>query len=96
MNHILQKVAREYLKENIQKLPEDWQHTFKLMYARNNGRRSVEEASLIPINDAIDRMPEESLDWAMIQVENSLIKLAKKSLDLNLDKSRLIEHETSA
>jgi hypothetical protein len=36
----------------------------------------VEEAEKIPINDVVDGIPDEKLDWAMQQVENSKRKLA--------------------
>jgi hypothetical protein len=76
MNNQLQDYAREQLKAGLAQLPENWQRTFKLMYGRDNGKRSVENTVALPINDVVDIMPEDKLDWAMQQVENSLKKLA--------------------
>jgi len=76
MNKQLQDYAREQLKAGLAQLPETWHRTFKLMYGRDNGKRSVEDAVALQINDVVDIMPEDKLDWAMQQVENSLKKLA--------------------
>ncbi len=91
MNHILQKFARQYLKDNLNKLPGDWQKKFKLMYARNNGKRSVEDSLLIDINEVVDKIPEDKLDWAMIQIENSLKKFWEKGISLHEYESSLKE-----
>jgi len=77
MNPRLQDYAREQLKEGLTQLPDTWHRTFKLMYGRDNGKHSVEDAIALEINDVVDIMPEDKLDWAMQQVENSLAKLAK-------------------
>lgn len=76
MNSKLQDFAREQLKAGLAQLPETWQRTFKLMYGRGNGKRSVQDTVALQINDVVDIMPEDKLDWAMQQVENSLKKLA--------------------
>ena len=75
MNDQLQNFARQTLKDGLEKLPLDWQGTFKLMYARNNGKRSVEAAMAMNINAVVDEIPATKLDWAMQQVENSLKSL---------------------
>lgn len=72
MHKELQKHARDYLKAGMAKLPENNHRVFKLMYARDNGRRSVDDAVAMNIDEVIDKMPAEQLDWAMQQVENSL------------------------
>lgn len=77
MNDQLQAFARASLKEGLTKLPEAGHKTFRLMYARDGGKRSVEDALRMPINDVVDAMPASQLDWAMQQVENSINKLAK-------------------
>jgi hypothetical protein len=76
MNEVLQ--ARDNLKSGLSQLPDDWQRKFKLMYARNGGRRSVEDSVAMDINDVVDHMPEENLSWAMEQVQRSVDKLAAK------------------
>ena len=74
MNKRLQDFARAALKDGLAKLPDSSHRTFKLMYARDNGKRSVADAVKIPINDVVDCMPPEQLDWAMQQVQASLDK----------------------
>lgn len=75
MNEKLQDFARSTLKEGLAILPEANHRTFKLMYARDGGKRSVDDAVAMPINDVVDRMPPEQLDWAMQQVQSSLDKM---------------------
>ena len=67
MNTILQRFARQWLKDGLAKLPETNQLFFKRMYSHTNLET--------PIIDIIDNMPEDRLDWAMSQVENSLKKI---------------------
>jgi len=75
MNKQLQDFARETLKAGLAKLPEGSHRKFKLMYARDSGKRSVADAVAMPINDVVDLMPDDRLDWAMQQVQSSLDKL---------------------
>jgi len=74
MNNILQEYSRNYLLENLAKLPDSWQRLFKLMYGTDNGKRSVEEVEIMDMSDVIAEIPSEKLDWAMTQVDNSLKK----------------------
>jgi len=67
MNKILQNYARSYLKENLKLLSEGHQHRFKQMYSHNN----IE----LPIEDVVDQMDTDKLDWAMQQVQTSLNKI---------------------
>jgi hypothetical protein len=67
MNEQLQRFAREELKRGLAQLPEGWQNTFKRMYA--HGKPDM------GINEVIDAMPANKLDWAMQQVESSLKKI---------------------
>jgi len=77
MNKELQDFARASLKSGLSQLPESWHRTFKLMYARDGGKRSIEDSVAMPINDVVDLMSADQLDWAMQQVGNSINKLAK-------------------
>lgn len=70
MNEILKKTAKDYLKEMLAKLPESNQRLFKQMYAK--GKMDL------GINEVVDNMDEEKMDWAMQQVENTLDKQATK------------------
>lgn len=64
MNIMLEKSARDYIRENLQKLDEDMIHKFKQMYAHGHMTR--------PINSIIDDMDADRLDHAMTQIRNSL------------------------
>ena len=68
MNSILEQFARQWLKENLAKLPEAWVKNFKLMYANDYHA---------PIDEVVDEVPIDRLSWAMEQVENSLKKLSQ-------------------
>ena len=80
MNNKLQDYAREQLKLGLAQLPGTWHRKFKLMYGRDNGKRSVEQVVALQINDVVDIMPEDKLDWAMEQVENSIQKMIGKEI----------------
>lgn len=75
MNQQLQDFARNYLKDGLAKLHGRPHEIFKLMYARDNGKRSVEDALAMPINDVVDAMPQDTLDHAMKQVQRTLDEL---------------------
>jgi len=78
MNNQLQDFARSQLKANLATLPESNQRLFKLLYGRDNGRRSVADAEAMEIDDVVDAMPAAQLDWAMTQVSNTLTKGGSK------------------
>jgi hypothetical protein len=67
MNDALQKFARDTLKAELALLNHRHHTTFKLMYSHRNLDK--------PINDVVDDLPEEQLDWAMQQVHATLKKL---------------------
>lgn len=79
MNDALQQYARQTLKDGLDKLPVEWHRTFKLMYAMDNGRRTVEQAVVMEINEVVDKMDADKLDWAMTQVENSIRKFNQQN-----------------
>jgi len=66
MNEQLQNYAREQLKQGLSQCTEGQQRLFKQMYAF--------KTMDLPINDCVDSMPIEKLDWAMQQVEATLAK----------------------
>ena len=66
MNKQLEEFARDTLKEGLAQLPYDQQLLFKRMYSHKNLE--------LPINDVVDQMEPEKLDWAMQQVRRSLEK----------------------
>lgn len=77
MNDTLKTYARSQILNGLLKLPDGWQERFKLMYGRNGGKRSVEDEKAMKIGDVVEEIPEENLDWALSQIENSLEKLNK-------------------
>lgn len=66
MNNQLQEFARQNLKDGLSRLPESWQTMFKRMYSHENLDADI--------NDVVDSVPEDKLDWAMQQVQGSLDK----------------------
>jgi len=66
MNNQLQDFARQQLKDGLAQCTEAQQMLFKRMYSHKNLEASI--------NDVVDAMPEDKLDWAMQQVERSLTK----------------------
>ena len=69
MNKTMREFARNNIKVGLAKLPEKWQMRFKQMYLPDNLDADV--------NDVVDATPEEKLDWAMQQIQNSLEKIGK-------------------
>jgi len=74
MNDKLKQFAREDLKAGLSKLPESWQFMFKRLYSTNNLKATIDEV--------VDNMPDEDLDVAMMQVQNSLSKIESKKEEL--------------
>jgi len=70
MNKQLQDYARQTILDGLRQCTPGQQRLFKQMYAFKHIDGSIE--------DAVANMPEEKLDWAMKQVEQTLIK--KKSI----------------
>jgi hypothetical protein len=66
MNPTLSAFARQQLKEGLAKLNPENHRMFKLMYSHKDLEK--------PIDDVVDAMPDDKLDWAMQQVERSVAK----------------------
>ena len=81
MNNQLKAFPLQTLKTGLDRLPAGWQRKFKLMYGRQSGRRSVVDCEAMPMSDVIAEIPDDRLDWAMEQVENSLKKLGDNASD---------------
>ena len=69
MNEQLQQFARESLKAELKQCTDGEQHLFKKMYAK-----TMEEVRDITVNEVVDNMDEDKLDWAMQQVKRTLEK----------------------
>ena len=66
MNEELSTVARNFLKENLEKCTDGEIHVFKMMYSPVNPDLSIDKV--------VDQMADEKLDWAMSQVKNTMKK----------------------
>lgn len=64
MNKQLRVFAEATLKEGLAKCTEDQRLLFKKMYAHGNLE--------MPIDKVVDNLPDEKIDWAMQQVEQTL------------------------
>lgn len=83
MNEQLKAFARQTLKNDLSKLPLEWQKKFKLMYAIPGvpwDKRKVDDILALTIEEVVDAMPEDKLDWAMQQVANSIKKSAPRGV----------------
>lgn len=69
MNEAIQEFAREELKKGLTLLPEGHQHLFKRMYAGGDLEKGI--------NEVVDDMETDKLDWAMQQVQRSIDKIEK-------------------
>lgn len=67
MNEQLEQFAREQLKTGLAQVPENMQMMFKRMYSHENLEANI--------NDVVDIMAADKLDWAMQQVQRSINKL---------------------
>lgn len=65
MNQQFQKFARDTLKAGLAQLPEHNREIFKRMYSHKDLKANI--------NDVVDKIPEDKLDWAMQQVDRSLV-----------------------
>jgi hypothetical protein len=65
MNHILADFARQWLKDNLALCTEGQRGVFIKMYATDR---------TLALPEVIDAMPRPKLDWAMEQVEKTLLK----------------------
>lgn len=80
MSNPTEDFARNYLKENLTNAPERWQKNFKLMYGRNDGKRSVEDTLKMSVLEVVLEMPKQQLMYATEQVQNGLDQEAKERL----------------
>lgn len=73
MNEQLQLFARETLKDGLSRLSESHRLMFRRMYSHDDLEKDI--------NEVVDDMPEDRLDWAMLQVQRSLDIKAKAQGD---------------
>jgi len=76
MNTTIKNVAKEMLKESLAECTGAQQLMFKRMYCHKNLE--------LPINEAVDQMADDKIDWAMTQVERTVEKNRKELLNNGL------------
>jgi hypothetical protein len=76
MNDALDHFARATLLTDLETLPESNQRFFRAMYARDEGRRSFDDAMNMDLAAVIAEIPSDKLDWAMQQVQAAIRKLS--------------------
>jgi hypothetical protein len=81
MNQEVEKFARDLLASKLAQLPPENHRIFKLMYARNGGKRSVADAEAMPITDVVAEVPFDKIDRAIQQCEATI----KKNVALGVD-----------
>jgi hypothetical protein len=69
MNSKLQDFARTALKDGLRQCTEEQQTVFKRMYSHND--------LMLPIEEVVDKIEPALLDWAMQQVERTIIENRK-------------------
>ncbi len=84
MNDALNAFARQTLKDGLARCTEAQQAVFRLMYSEPTepGQRTPEVVARIKaadIEDVVDGIPDEKLDWAMTQVETTLAKATMRA-----------------
>jgi hypothetical protein len=70
MNETLKNTAKEILKELLAQCTEPQQLMFKRMYCHKNLD--------LPINEAVDQIAEDKIDWAITQCESTVLKNKQK------------------
>lgn len=80
MHAMLRAHARDYILKYLILLPEQCHITFRLMYGRKNGHRTVVETLSIPLVTVVMEVPDNKLEWAMTQVDKSVENMEKGEL----------------
>ena len=70
MNRSLADYARQQIKEGLLKLSEKHRKFYKRLYSHNNRE--------LPIEDVIKNMPDDKLNCALTQVQNTLKEVNNK------------------
>jgi len=63
-------IKKEELKSLLSLCTEGQQLVFKRMYSHNN----ID----LPINEVVDNMDPKKIDWAILQIERTILKTANK------------------
>lgn len=86
MNDQLKQFARQTLKDGLAQCTEKQQAVFRLMYSeptdpRDRNPEVVARIKAADIEDVVDNMPAEKLDWAMDQMQTTLNKAGRDGHD---------------
>ncbi len=66
----IKTLGRDILKDLLSQCTEDQQMLFKRMYSHDNLERDI--------NDAVDQMPDDKVNWAISQCERTVYNNAMK------------------
>ncbi len=66
----IKTLGRDILKDLLSQCTEDQQMLFKRMYSHDNLERNI--------NDAVDQMPDDKINWAISQCERTVYNNAMK------------------
>ena len=80
MNKIIRKEANSILKSMLEKCTEQQIHIFKRMYSP----KDLE----LNINEVVENMPDDKIDWAMTQVQNTIEKNNFEMLKSSIESSK--------
>ena len=80
MNKTFSNTGKQILKDLLAQCTEPQQDMFKLMYGRDGGKRSVEDAKAMDINNCVDLMDDAKIDWAISQCERTVEKNLSKAV----------------
>lgn len=75
MNSTISDFSKQKIKECLEQCTPDQQRMFRWMYGRAKGKRSLEDAESLTTDEVIAEVPEEKLEWALTQIENTLAKV---------------------
>ena len=83
MNETLKTAATDILKGLLAQCTDEQQLIFKRMYSSENIVNLKEESKWahVPINEVVDNMDEDKLDWAITQCERTVEKNIKGMTD---------------
>lgn len=62
------------MKDLLAQCTNEQQNMFKIMYVRDGGRRSVDDAKAMDIKDCVDLMDDDKIDIAIGQCERTIQK----------------------
>ena len=77
MNKTLSTTARNLIKSGLMQCSEAQRYVFKYLYVADDSY------DVIDINTVVDNIPDDKLDWALTQVENTITKNIKRDVEYN-------------